>query len=139
MVENDNGRRIQELLDQNAMLQAEIRKLKQILAENGISEKVTDISKGNSSYDPDQGARIKREEISRQHVRLFFSRFWGREDVYSKRVVKKSGEVGYFPQCKNFWTDGCFRKAGSSVKCQDCKMREYRPVTEQQIFNDPMI
>lgn len=135
VIKDTKSKRIQELLDQNAILQAEIVKLRRILTENGIAETDGTPSDIKNIYDPDQGARIKQEEITRQHVQFFFSRFWGREDVYSKRVVKKNGEAGYFTQCKNFWKDGCFRKTGSSIRCQDCKMREYRPVTERQIFN----
>lgn len=131
----NSEKRIQELLDQNALLLMEIQNLKRILAENGIADNNDSDIGEKMVWDPDQGGRIKPEEITRQHAQLFFSRFWGREDVYSKRVVKKNGDVGYFTQCKNFWKDGCFRKAGSSVKCQECRMREYRPVTQQLIFD----
>ena len=135
MIKNNQDKRIQELLDQNAALQAEVVRLRKILTENGIAEIVSTQPAINKNYAPDQGARIKRETITRQHVRLFFSRFWGREDVYSKRVVKKNGDVGYYTQCRNFWKAGCYRKNGSSIKCQDCIIRKYRPVTEQQIFD----
>ena len=102
VINDAKSKRIQKLLDQNAVLQAEIVKLKKILAENGIAE--TDITHSDikSIYDPDQGARIKRESITRQYVRLFFSRFWGREDVYSKRVVKKNGESRVFHSVQEF-------------------------------------
>lgn len=134
-MENNSENRIQELLDQNTELLAEIQRLKRILADYGIADGMISGTDSKTEYDPDQGGRIKQEKITRQHVIKFFSRFWGREDVYSKRVVKKNGEVGYFTQCRNFWKTGCYRKNGSSIKCQDCKLREYRPVTEQQIFD----
>lgn len=98
VIKDTKSKRIQELLDQNAILQAEIVKLRRILTENGIAETDGTPSDIKNIYDPDQGARIKQEEITRQHVQFFFSRFWGREDVYSKRVVKKNGEAGYFTQ-----------------------------------------
>ena len=126
--------RIRELLAQNEALLAEIQKLKKILADHGIFEDIVSSAEDKKPYDPDQGARIKKELVTRRHARLFFLRFWGREDVYSKRVVKKNGETGYFTQCRNFWKTGCFRRTGSSVKCQECKMREYLPVTEEKIL-----
>ena len=128
-------KRINELLSQISDLHAENQRLKRILEEHGIEAGRKDYASLTPVPDENQGRRIKPEPITRQHVRFFFSRFWGREDVYSKRVVKKNGDVGYFTQCRNFWKEGCYRKNGSSVKCQDCKLREYRPVTEQQIYN----
>ena len=127
--------RINELLSQISDLQAENQRLKRIINENGIEIGSKESIPIKPAFDENQGIRIKPEPITRQHVRLFFSRFWGREDVYSKRVVKKNGEVGYFTQCKNFWKAGCYRKTGSNIKCQDCKQKEYRPVEEQQIFD----
>ena len=91
MTKDTDKNRIQELLDQNAMLQAEIFRLRRVLAENGITGYAVLPSNIKNAYEPDQGAGIKHEEITRRHVRFFFSFFWGREDVYSKRVVKKNG------------------------------------------------
>ena len=127
--------RINELLTQISNLQEENQRLKRLLEDNGVEICKDYLPSAKICFDENQGSRIKSVNITRQHVRLFFSWFWGREDVYSKRVVKKNGDVGYFTQCKNFWKDGCYRKTGSSIKCQNCKLREYRPVTEQQIFN----
>ena len=127
--------RINELLTQISNLQEENQRLKRLLEDNGVEICKDYLPSAKICFDENQGSRIKSANITRQHVRLFFSWFWGREDVYSKRVVKKNGDVGYFTQCKNFWKDGCYRKTGSSIKCQNCKLREYRPVTEQQIFN----
>ena len=55
-------------------------------------------------YDPNQGARIIHRDITDVDANLFFSMFWGRTDVYSKRTIKKTtGEVNYYTQCYNFW------------------------------------
>ena len=41
-------------------------------------------------YDPNQGARTIPREITETDAKVFFSMFWGRTDVYSKRTIKKS-------------------------------------------------
>ena len=66
--------------------------------------------------------------ITKQLARRFYSHFWGRTDVYSKRSVNKStGKTGYYPQCENLWKDGlCPKKAGKKVKCGDCTNRKWR-------------
>ena len=54
-----------------------------------------------------QGGRIIHPScITDEMANKFYGRFWGRQDVYSKRTVKKStGEAGYFLQCNHFWKD----------------------------------
>ena len=67
---------------------------------------------------------------------MFFSMFWGRTDVYSKRTIKKStGEVNYYTQCYNFWKSGCPRVAGSKIKCQDCERQAYKELKKEQIID----
>lgn len=40
-------------------------------------------------YDPNQGTRIQNPiEITEKMVVMFYSRFWGRQDVYAKRNEK---------------------------------------------------
>ena len=109
----NSEKRIQELLDQNALLLMEIQNLKRILAENGIADNNDSDIGEKMIWDPDQGGRIKPEEITRQHAQLFFSRFWGREDVYSNRVVKKNGDVGYLPNVKTSGRTAVFEKPGA--------------------------
>ena len=135
-MDNNSENRIQELLDQNTMLLAEIQRLKRILADYGITDGMISGTDSKPEYDPDQGGRIKQEKIKRQHVIKFFSRFWGREDVYSKRVVKKNGEVGYFTQCRNFWkTD--FEKYGKpdyrAALIEEMQVAGFRVVVSENI------
>lgn len=74
--------------------------------------------------------------ITKQLARRFYSYFWGRTDVYSKRSVNKStGKTGYYPQCENLWKDGlCPKKAGKKVKCGDCTNRKLRKLEAEQIM-----
>lgn len=62
--------------------------------------------------------------------------FWGRNDVYSKRTIKKStGEVNYYTQCYNFWKNGCPRIHGSKIKCRDCEKKAYKRLEKGQIMS----
>ena len=84
---------VPKLLTQLSQLQAENAYLKHLLDQAGISYST-----------PPQ---IHSTKITKQLARRFFSYFWGRTDVYSKRSIHKStGKVGYYPQCENLWTVG---------------------------------
>lgn len=129
----------ESLRQQVSILRKENRVLKELLVNNGISF-VAAVAKVNShedneEYDSNQAGRIIHpKKITDEMANRFYARFWGRQDVYSKRTVKKaSGEVGYYPQCKNFWSDSCYRKAGSKIKCTECKHREWNKLTIHQV------
>ncbi len=114
--------RIAALTAQIEKLQAENTFLKCLLEEVGISY-VLPASKPTA-------------EISKQLARRFYSYFWGRTDVYSKRSVNKTtGKAGYYPQCENLWKDGiCPKKSGKKVKCGDCANRKWRQLEAEQIM-----
>ena len=114
--------RIAALTAQIEKLQAENTFLKCLLDEVGISY-VLPASKPTA-------------EISKQLARRFYSYFWGRTDVYSKRSVNKTtGKAGYYPQCENLWKDGiCPKKSGKKVKCGDCANRKWRQLEAEQIM-----
>ncbi len=126
---------IQDLKIKIAALEEENQYLKSLLDSAGITYK-TCADKGKEAlFDPDQGARIIHRDITADDANMFFSMFWGRTDVYAKRVVKKStGEVSYYTQCYNFWKSGCPRISGSKIKCQDCARQAYKKLEKQQIM-----
>lgn len=115
--------RIIELEKENATLQAENQHLKKLLADVGIV-----ITPVPTPLDPDQGGRIIHPEaITTQMANRFFSYFWGRQDVFAKRSIKKdSGAASYYPQCSNFWRYGCHRRSRDKVPCKECQMRDYK-------------
>jgi len=70
-----------------------------------------------------------------EKIALFRSLFRGREDVYPKQWISKSGDrKGYMPACSN---DGDYSSCGKRkfprVKCADCKHQAYLPVTDEVI------
>lgn len=91
---------VQKLLTQLCQLQTENAYLKRLLDEVGISYIAP--------------PKIHSTEITKQLARRFYSYFWGRTDVYSKRsVIKSTAKAGYFPQCENLWKAGlCPKKDG---------------------------
>ena len=113
--------------------------LKQIIANAGID--YLPMCSGNvqneNEYDLNQGARIIPVEITRNQARQFFSYFWGRLDVYSKRSRNKTtGKTGYYPQCDNFWKKGiCPKASGLKVQCKDCNNRCWTKLEGTQIEN----
>lgn len=49
-------------------------------------------------YDTNQGARIQfPSEITEKMAVMFYSRFWGRQDVYAKRNEKKNTGESILP------------------------------------------
>lgn len=121
-------------------LQIENKVLKKLLDEAGISYQylISQINSQNNieSYDTNQGKRIIHpDKITDEMANKFFARFWGRQDVYSKRYQNKTtGKAGYFPQCKNFWSNICQRKLKTGIPCKDCSYRMYKPLTKEEII-----
>lgn len=119
--------RIQALEDEN-------RLLKERLDEAGVS--YADIVSGDAEgivelYDPDQGARIKKFDVTDKIASDFFMMFCrGRKDVYNLRYSNpKTGKNGYYTQCFNRWDHGCHIQKKDGVRCKDCELRAYKPVT----------
>ena len=119
--------RINELMDEN-------RLLKQRMNEAGVS--YADIVAANDVaatelYDPDQGARIRKFEVTDKIASDFFMMFCrGRKDVYELRYTNpKTGKNGYYTQCFNRWDTDCHIQKRDGVRCKDCEIRAYKPVT----------
>ena len=119
--------RIQALEDEN-------RFLKERLDEAGVS--YANIVSGDAEgvvelYDPDQGARIKKFDVTDKIASDFFMMFCrGRKDVYDLRYTNpKTGKNGYYSQCFNRWDRGCHIQKKDGVRCKDCELRAYKPVT----------
>ena len=119
--------RIQALEDEN-------RLLRERLDEAGVS--YSDIVSGDAErvvelYDPEQGARIKKFDVTDKIASDFFIMFCrGRKDVYDLRYTNpKTGKNGYYTQCFNRWDRGCHIQKKDGVRCKDCELRAYKPVT----------
>lgn len=119
--------RIQALEDEN-------RLLKERLEEAGVS--YANIVSGDAEgvvelYDPDQGARIKKFDVTDKIASDFFMMFCrGRKDVYDLRYTNpKTGKNGYYSQCFNRWDRGCHIQKKDGVRCKDWELRAYKPVT----------
>ena len=119
--------RIQALEDEN-------RLLKERLDEAGVS--YADIVSGDAEgvvelYDPDQGTRIKKFDVTDKIASDFFMMFCrGRKDLYDLRYTNpKTGKNGYYTQCFNRWDRGCHIQKKDGVRCKDCELRAYKPVT----------
>lgn len=121
------------------MLENENRLLKQRLDEVGIS--YADIVGGAENrtsidaFDPNQGARIKKFEVTDRTASIFFMMFCrGRKDVYNLRYSNPiSGKTGYYTQCQNIWKPGCHRKTQDGVSCKNCDLLSYRPLGLNEI------
>ena len=126
---------IQELQNKIEYLKKENQYLKSLLDNAGIPYESSANMNSTVRFDSNQGARILPKEITADDANKFFSMFWGRTDVYSKRTIKKStGEVNYYTQCYNFWKNGCPRISGSKTKCQECPKQAYKKLEKQQIM-----
>lgn len=130
---------INELMIRLEKLESENSYFKALLEQAGIEYTPLDATSNShgGSFDPDQGSRILPEKITRHHAQIFYSYFWGRTDVYSKRSQNKTtGKAAYYPQCDNFWRHGiCPRVSGAKVKCKDCKNRRWTKLEATQIVN----
>ena len=113
---------ISELQSKIDSLEKENHYLKDLLNQAGIPYKlrIPDIKK----------------EITAEDANLFFRMFWGRTDIYSQRTIKKStSEVNYYPQCYNFWKNGCPKYRGKSISCGMCDNSAFKELKKEQIIS----
>ena len=120
-------------------LQLENQVLKQLLEQNGISYcreiQALHAPEKLEKYETDQGARIRHPQmITDVMANHFYARFWGRQDVYSKRSENKRGEAGYYPQCHNFWSENCPKARGEKISCGSCPARDYKRLHKEDIL-----
>ena len=119
--------RIRTLADENRLLKERMDAVgvsyADIVADNG--DGVTEL------YDPDQGARIKKIEVTDKVASDFFVMFCrGRKDVYDLRYTNpKTGKNGYYTQCFNRWDKCCHYNKKDGVRCKDCELKAYKPIT----------
>ena len=125
---------LQQLQARIQILEDENRLLKERMDEAGVS--YADIVSGSTgsaeeSYDPDQGARIKRFDVTDKIASDFFMMFCrGRKDVYDLRYTNpRTGKTGYYTQCFNRWNRDCHLQKRDGVRCRDCELKSYKPVT----------
>lgn len=114
--------RIKELEYENAQL-------KELLVDAGILYTLKPFeSKCSDNH-------MKPIEITEERAVRFFSMFWGRTDVYSKRYVsKKTGASGYSPQCENLWSYECPKRLRQKIRCVDCEYKKWKPLGREQIM-----
>ena len=122
-------------------LQIENQLLKNLLSQNGVSYEKSLLQLKTDErveeYELNQGKRIIHpDEITEEMANIFFSRFWGRQDVYAKRSVNRTtGKVGYYPQCENFWSNKCHIRLKTGIKCKDCDYYVYDKLTKDIILS----
>lgn len=139
---------IQKLEIENKKLQDEIKYLKSLLENAGIS-----YLKEQNEYLVTPSNMLKVDEISNNieirkysveekkkiidyRIELFMKLFCGREDVFARRFVsKKTGVSGYAPVCANFWNYNLCPKANmQKIKCFECKNHKWLPITKEVIY-----
>lgn len=119
--------RIQALENENRLLKGRMNK-----AGVSYADIVSDSEETAAAlYDPDQGARIKKFDITDKVASDFFMMFCrGRNDVYDLRYTNpKTGKNGYYTQCFNRWDRNCHIQKKDGVRCKGCELRAYKPVT----------
>ena len=114
-------------------LENENRLLKERMDEAGVSyaDIVSDSEEAAAAlYDPNQGTRIKKSDITDKVAGGFFMMLCrGRNDLYDLRHTNpKTGKNGYYTQCFNRWDRNCHIQKKDGVRCKDCELRAYKPV-----------
>lgn len=134
MKDSEQSNVIENLKTKIRILEKENQLLKERLDEAGIS--YADILSDNNDrsselFDSNQGARIKKIEVTDKIANAFFMMFCrGRKDVYALRYNNpKTGKKGYYTQCYNRWDRNCHLQKKDGVRCKDCELRAYKPVT----------
>ena len=134
-----NSSEIQILQSRVSDLERENAYLKRLLEQAGIPYEtsiaaVTDNPGG--SLHAEQRETIPSIENKYELARRYFSYFWGRMDVYSKRSQnRKTGKSGYYPQCEYFWRRGiCPKTVVDAILCKKCHHRKWKKLSPEQII-----
>lgn len=118
---NEINKKMSLLEAENKGLKAEILRLQKLLEIAGIKYAIPI----ESEITENQNCIINKN-ISKEQIDLFITLFHGRTDVYAKRFISKTGNVGYSPGCNNFWRHGvCPKREGKKIKCFDCPNRNW--------------
>ena len=117
-------------------LQAENKELKALLEQSQIpyakSEAFLESPMKAEEYDSDQGSRIIPQTIDLEMAARFFSRFWGRVDVFAKRA--KNGN--YYPQCDHRWNPAiCPKQRGERIYCESCVHKSWTKLKPEVILS----
>ncbi len=119
---------VRDLEEENNRLRAQLRKAGSQPVSDIVSPKYTSVSE---EFDPDQGGRILDHYITKDDVRRFAGRFWGRLDVFAKR----GNNGGYYPQCENRWNNKCPVYRQECKRCpEDCSSRKWAPLTINNVW-----
>ena len=131
---------IESLRDLVRMLLKENEDLRLKLHKNGIPCKPKSNifqnmlleQRRKDAYDPDQAGRIQPYSVDITLAKKFYSRFWGREDVYAQRGKKG----GYFPQCAFRWQNICpvYRREEKYCHQKACPYRKWIRLTPEKIM-----
>ena len=130
----DDENKVDRLKDRISELENENRLLKECLAKAGFSyADIIDYEDDDilGVYDPNQGARINKFQITEKIAEDFFMMLCrGRKDVYVQRYTNpKTGKNGYYTQCYNRWDSGCHIGRKDGLRCKDCEFQAYKPIT----------
>ncbi len=132
--ENHPQKTIEELKNRIFDLENENRLLKERLSEAGISYADIVSSDGNS-YSENHTIKVKEIDVTDKVATDFFAMFCrGRKDVYELRYTNpRTGKTGYYTQCFNRWNQNCHIQRRDGIRCKDCELKAYKPITIQLI------
>ena len=100
-------------------LEEEIRYLRSLLDENGISYDFEAFRRREE--DVVELSQMVPIDITPETAKFFFSMFHGRVDVYAAR-----SNSGYYTVCNNRWNNGlCPKQNGKKAKCAECPNKDW--------------
>lgn len=132
----------QSLLIENERLKAENKKLKEqleVLTLSGDAINETEaiavpdksVSLPDTKIQLESNSSVSQNSSPNEKIQLFMSLFRGREDIYAKRWLNKSGVSGYSPDCLNEWKPGiCYKP---EIKCSECTNKSFITLNEKVI------
>ena len=100
-------------------LEEEIRYLRSLLDENGISYDFEAFRR--RVEDVVELSQMVPIDITPESAKFFYSMFHGRVDVYAAR-----SNSGYYTVCNNRWNNGlCPKQNGKKAKCAECPNKDW--------------
>lgn len=118
-------RRLDALRVEQATAEAELRRLRDALAQAGVE------ARPKPTTGPQSTATAPKTPAEK--ITLFKGLFRGRPDVYPRLWInERTGRKGYAPACANEWVRGACEKP--RVACGECPNQAFLPVDDEAIL-----
>ena len=120
---------ITQILEELRVLEAKKKELQNAIKDMESISSITPLKRTSPI--------ISKSSTTIEKATFLLDLFSPRIDVFATRGKGKDGKTVYYPKCKNFWSEGCFRRnSGNKTKCSECEINERAELSYVEIIKN---